>query len=100
MNSDMDYRADELDSNLETTAAPTCPSNFSFGPNADGDCKCNEGLVCYYQGEEGACPHKWSDTGSTWFLPTCVDCICQAPPTTAEPAPTTPETTPSPTPEP
>jgi len=97
--SDVDSEADKL----ETTPEPACPSNFSTGPDMHGDCKCNDGSDCYYQGEKGACPHAWSQKSASWFSWTCVDCICQAPPPTPAPEPTpppTPDTTPAPTPEP
>merc|ERR1719433_997013 len=90
---------------------PECPSAFSYGPDNYGDCTCNAGLRCYYQGVLGACPFYYEATTSdrqfVWY---CYDCICKEPgssptpvpvPTPApEPTPATTAPSPQPSPEP
>jgi len=85
---------------------PECPSAFSYGPDNYGDCTCNPGLKCYYQGVLGACPFYYEATTSdrqfVWY---CYDCICKEEgtsptPTTPGPEPTPSTTAPSPQPSP
>jgi len=56
-----------------------CPSSYSTGPDSDGDCKCNSGLVCYEDGYYGCTDSYTALTGyysSQWFLPSCSGCMC------------------------
>jgi len=56
-----------------------CPSSYSTGPDSDGDCRCNSGLVCYEDGYYG-CTYSYTATSgyysSQWFLPSCSGCMC------------------------
>jgi len=54
-----------------------CPSEFSTGPDSDGDCMCNSGLSCYQGGILG-CTISYGHKSRGWFLPTCYNCVCQA----------------------
>merc|ERR1719346_676538 len=53
-----------------------CPSEFSTGPDSDGDCMCNGGLSCYQGGILG-CTISYGHKSRGWFLPTCYNCACQ-----------------------
>jgi subtilisin family serine protease len=62
------------------TPAPTppptsCPSEFSTGPDWDGDCSCNAGLRCYENGTEG-CTGAYGKT-PYFFSIGCSGCVCQ-----------------------
>jgi len=54
-----------------------CPSQFSTGPDSDGDCMCNSGLSCYQSGVLG-CTISYGHKSRGWFLPSCWNCVCQA----------------------
>jgi len=54
-----------------------CPSEFSTGPDSDGDCMCNSGSSCYQGGILG-CTISYGHKSRGWFLPTCYNCACQA----------------------
>merc|ERR1719330_1266882 len=45
----------------EPTPEPRCPAAFSSGPDSDGDCTCNAGLVCHEDGESG-CTYSYTPT--------------------------------------
>jgi len=65
-----------------TPAPPpsVCPSATSTGPDSDGDCRCNDGLICYENGAQGCTfsyTATWGFKSTQWFLPSCSSCACQ-----------------------
>lgn len=58
-----------------------CPTEFSYGPDSDGDCECVSRLRCHMGGVSGACPYSMTATGegtsSLYFLPSCETCVCK-----------------------
>lgn len=65
-----------------TTPAPPgagCPAATSTGPDSDGDCRCNSGLVCYENGSRGCTfsyTATWGFKSTIYFLPSCGGCAC------------------------
>jgi len=64
--------------------APTppviCPEAFSFGPDTDGDCRCNDGLLCYEGGRFKCTSTATPGHGKRshlFFLPSCQNCECK-----------------------
>lgn len=66
-----------------TTPPPTpapppslCPADTTSGPDSDGDCRCNAGLLCFNNDKRG-CPVKWSQSLSTrYHHASCTTCQC------------------------
>jgi len=56
-----------------------CPSATSTGPDSDGDCRCNTGLICRENGSRG-CTYSYTalygSKSTRWFLPSCSGCVC------------------------
>jgi secreted trypsin-like serine protease len=78
-----------VDSTMDNPPPPppaSCPS-FSNGPDLEGDCTCKSGRCSTDRGVTFQCPTSGSPGGwgGYYFLPSCKDCECIAPPT---PAPT------------
>jgi len=61
-------------------APSVCPAAYSSGPDSDGDCMCNSGLLCYEGGSSGCTfsyTATWGFKSTRWFLPSCSSCVCQ-----------------------
>lgn len=67
-------------SDAPTPAPTTCPSEFSSGPDPDGDCLCNPGSTCYEDGTRGctwSMTEQYGSTSTYFFVVGCSGCVCQ-----------------------
>ena len=64
---------------LAPLSSSLCLSATSFGPDSNGDCRCNNGLTCYESDWYG-CTYAHAATyvyySSQRFLPSCSNCLC------------------------